>query len=30
VEASPISLQNHNSEVWLRNIKIRVLREDGR
>jgi hypothetical protein len=25
VEASPISLQNHGSEVWFRNIKIRVL-----
>jgi Domain of Unknown Function (DUF1080) len=27
-ETSPISLQNHSSEVWLRNIKIRVLREN--
>jgi hypothetical protein len=25
VEASPISLQNHSSETWFRNIKIRVL-----
>jgi len=25
-EASPISLQNHASEAWFRNIKIRVLR----
>jgi len=24
-ESSPISLQNHSSEVWFRNIKIRVL-----
>ena len=27
VEASPISLQNHSSETWFRNIKIRVLRD---
>jgi hypothetical protein len=27
VEASPISLQNHSSEVWFRSIKIRVLQE---
>jgi hypothetical protein len=27
VEASPISLQNHLSETWFRNIKIRVLPE---
>jgi hypothetical protein len=26
VEASPISLQNHSSETWFRNLKIRVLR----
>ena len=25
LEESPISLQNHSSEVWFRNIKIRVL-----
>src|SRR3984957_12194218 len=25
VDASPISLQNHSSEVWFRSIKIRVL-----
>jgi hypothetical protein len=25
VEASPISLQNHSSEAWFRNIKIRAL-----
>jgi hypothetical protein len=28
VRASPISLQNHGSEVWFRNIKIRVLQEN--
>jgi hypothetical protein len=28
IEASPISLQNHSSEVWFRNIKIRVLQEN--
>jgi 3-keto-disaccharide hydrolase len=28
VEAGPISLQNHSSEVWFRNIKIRVLPEN--
>ena len=27
LEASPISLQNHSSEAWFRNIKIRVLPE---
>jgi len=27
VEGSPISLQNHSSETWFRNIKIRVLPE---
>jgi hypothetical protein len=25
VDAGPISLQNHQSETWFRNIKIRVL-----
>ena len=25
VQSSPISLQNHSSEAWFRNIKIRVL-----
>jgi hypothetical protein len=25
LETSPISLQNHSSETWFRNIKIRVL-----
>jgi hypothetical protein len=25
LEASPISLQNHSSEAWFRNIKIRIL-----
>jgi hypothetical protein len=28
VEASPISLQNHGSEAWFRNIKVRVLQEN--
>jgi hypothetical protein len=28
VTASPISLQNHSSEVWFRSIKIRVLLEN--
>jgi hypothetical protein len=26
--ASPISLQNHSSEVWFRSIKIRLLPEN--
>jgi hypothetical protein len=25
-EESPISLQNHSSETWFRNIKVRVLK----
>jgi len=25
VTESPISLQNHSSETWFRNIKIRIL-----
>jgi hypothetical protein len=28
VEVSPISLQNHSSEAWFRNIKIRVLQQN--
>ncbi len=27
-ETSPISLQNHSSEAWFQNIKIRVLAEN--
>ena len=27
VEGSPIGLQNHSSETWFRNIKIRMLRD---